>query len=204
MNSQLKTRILGFLVLASLAIIFMPLVFDGTGVREREGMDMSIPPSPDMPDIVVNSPTREQLDQGLSKPAPIDPVPLTEITTNTTTNNTSNTNVSKTIAEKATQSPAAVKKQLSLAEEKPVLDQKGIPVAWTLQLASFKDKENAENLRSKLLKKGYKAYTRERDGLSKVFVGPDIQRSEVEKLRSQLKQEVKLDGLILRFTTQPN
>lgn len=192
MSSLLKARTLGFLVLVSLAIIFLPWVFDGTGVNEREHMDMSIPSLPDMPEIVVNAPTREQLDKPLSEPASIksETAQLVEKSTENAPQPT------------AKSSTAPTTPKLTLAEEKPALDQEGIPVAWTLQLASFQDKTNAEKLRVTLIKKGYKAYVRERDGLSKVFVGPDIQRTQIEKLRLELKKEFKLDGLILRFTTK--
>lgn len=191
MSSLLKARILGFLVLLSLAIIFLPWVFDGTGVNERKQMDMSIPPAPDMPEIVVNQPTRAQLDKPLSEPAPIKPE---------TARLEEESKVETPQSE--SKKPTKAEPKLSLADEKPALDQEGIPVAWTLQLASFQDKTNAENLRILLIKKGYKAYSRERDGLSKVFVGPDIQRTQIEKLRAELKKEFKLDGLILRFTTK--
>lgn len=193
MSSTLKARILGFLVLASLAIIFLPWIFDGTGVKEREAMDMSIPPAPEMPEVVVHAPNRDQLDKPLTAPAPIPE-----------TVNETKADAAKKVAKETTKSaskPSQKPERALSLEEKPKLDTEGVPVAWTLQLASFKDKTNAEKLRARLVKKGYKSYIRQRDGLSKVFVGPDIQRTQIEKLRSQLKKEFKLDGLILRFTT---
>jgi DedD protein len=93
--------------------------------------------------------------------------------------------------------PAAVKSKLGT--DKPALDQQGVPVGWTLQLASFKDRANAVSLQRKLLKQGYKAYIRDKGELSKVFVGPDLQKSIVETLKRELKRKFKLDGLILRF-----
>lgn len=199
MSNQLKARILGFIVLASLAIIFLPWIFDGTGVKERKQMDMETPTVPEMPEIVVNQPTRAQLDSPLSDPAPIKPE-LTPIEKDPVIEKASTSVKESAAAEKLEKTTP----KLTLADEKPALDQEGIPVAWTLQLASFQDKANAENLRLLLIKKGYKAYSRERDGLSKVFVGPDIQRTQIEKLRAELKKEFKLDGLILRFTTKAN
>lgn len=189
MSSPLKARVVGFLVLVSLAVIFLPWLLDGKGVSERQSADMSIPPAPEMPEIVVNPATREQLDTALSAPAPVKPETAKPAKEDTAVAVTPEPDVSHKAEPK-----------LTLRNEKPALDQEGVPVAWTLQLASFKDKTNAEKLRVKLIKKGYKAYARERDDLYKVFVGPDIQRTQIEKLRAELKKEFKLDGLILRFT----
>lgn len=191
MSNPRKARILGSLVLISLAIIFLPWIFDGAGVKERQKMDTSIPPAPFVEDIVVEQPTREGFEDPISEPAEPQSQALEEAPVVAT---------APTQPQPST-TAAVTPRDLSLVAEKPVLDKEGVPVAWTLQLASFKDQVNAANLRSKLLKKGYKAYIRERDGLHKVYVGPDIQRTEIEKLRSQLQQEFKLDGLILRFST---
>ncbi|NRA22096.1 MAG: SPOR domain-containing protein [Oceanospirillaceae bacterium] len=82
------------------------------------------------------------------------------------------------------------------------LDQQGIPVAWTLQLASFKDEANARALRKQLLKAGHKVYSRKNGALVKVYVGPDIKKQRLEVLKAGLKRDFGLDGLLVRFTTQ--
>lgn len=192
MSNPIKARILGALVLVSLAIIFLPWVFDGTGVKERQQLDIGLPPAPEVSAIELVEPTREDL----RPPEPViaevvEPEPSSEAAPKP----------AQTVVAKQPATPSKPERKLSLEVEKPVLDKEGVPVAWTLQLASFKDAANAANLRAQLLQKGYKAYIRQRDDLHKVFVGPDIQRSEIEKLRGELKQEFKLDGLILRFST---
>ena len=75
-------------------------------------------------------------------------------------------------------------------------------VAWTLQLASFRDEANAKALRTELLDAGYKVYIRHISGLVKVFVGPELQRTRLESLQAALKEEYSLDGIVVRFTTQ--
>lgn len=82
------------------------------------------------------------------------------------------------------------------------LDQEGVPVAWTLQLASFKDEANARALRKQLLKAGHKVYSRKNGNLVKVYVGPELKKQRLEDLKAGLKSQFGLDGLLVRFTTQ--
>ncbi len=176
---QLKTRkrLLGFLLLGGGLALLQPWVLDGAGYQERH-LEVVIPPPPEFPAVTTFRP-QYQPHASTAEPAP--PVrPLSSIDD-----------------EKAGQAGEA----LSLEQEEPQLDQQGVPVAWTLQLASFKEEENAVALRDRLLKDGYQAYLRQRDGLHKVFVGPDIQRSSLERVRLIIRREYRLDGLILRFTT---
>jgi len=82
------------------------------------------------------------------------------------------------------------------------LDQQGVPVAWTLQLASFKDSANARALRKQLLKAGHKVYSRKTGALVKVYVGPEMNKQRLQALKKGLKEDFGLDGLLVRFTTQ--
>lgn len=90
----------------------------------------------------------------------------------------------------------------NLAEEVAQVDQQGVPVAWTLQLASFKDAANARALRKQLLKAGHKVYSRQNGTLVKVYVGPELKKQRLEALKKGLKEQFGLDGLLVRFTTQ--
>ncbi len=223
MNRQRKQRLLGTLLLVSLAVIFLPLILDGSGYRERQ-LEVTIPPAPEIAEVEMASPRNQPLPD-TSEFAEPRPQPVVsdnaDAASKTTTANTRSAGgetgkpVAKSSEADISGKPAgktaraAVKKTaenppskaLSIATEKPVLDKQGVPVAWTIQLASFRDAGNARALRKKLSDRGYKSYIRRKDQLSKVFVGPDIQRTELEKLRAQLKREFRLDGLILRFTT---
>ncbi|EPJ45941.1 MAG: hypothetical protein OFPI_35710 [Osedax symbiont Rs2] len=82
------------------------------------------------------------------------------------------------------------------------LDQQGVPVAWTLQLASFKDSANARALRKQLLKAGHKVYSRKTGTLVKVYVGPEMNKQRLQALKKGLKEDFGLDGLLVRFTTE--
>ena len=221
MSQQRKQRLVGFLLLLSLAVILIPLVFDGAGYRENQLhgdslLQESIPVEPEFPVIQPYKPEnkplvdtaeladpRPQLEQSLSESEKQQELAVPERGGTSSKKQTASTPKATVKTEVVSKpKPSQVQKTpISIAKEKPVLDKQGVPVAWTIQLASFKDAGNAKALRKRLSDKGYKSYIRRKQDLSKVFVGPDIQRSAVEELRKQLKREFKLDGLILRFTT---
>lgn len=87
--------------------------------------------------------------------------------------------------------------------EKPEARETNVPVSWTLQLASFKERKNADNLRDRLRKAGYKAYVRYRadrkPSMARVFVGPELNRKSIDQLKTRLKKELKLEGIVVRF-----
>lgn len=78
-----------------------------------------------------------------------------------------------------------------------------LPESWVLQVASFKERENADALRDRLRKEDYKAYVRFRPhkepALARVFVGPELDRRVVERYKEELQQKFKLDGIVVQF-----
>jgi DedD protein len=183
MDPQLKKRIIGGCALVIVGAAVLPLLLDGAGYRERH-LESRIPPAPEPAQLADVTPRMEPLAEH-AEPAPAtDPAVV---------------RVAVEPVEKAIEAAAPT---LDPTEDTPTLDQEGVPVAWTLQLASFRDEANARALRSELLDAGYKVYIRHMAGLVKVFVGPELQRSRLEALQATLKQEYALDGIVVRFTTQ--
>jgi DedD protein len=58
----------------------------------------------------------------------------------------------------------------------------GLPVSWSIQLASLSSRASAEKLQKTLRSQGYNAYPFA-DGKNRVFVGPLIERAEADRLR---------------------
>jgi len=183
MNREQKKRILGLCAIAIVGAAVLPLLLDGAGYRERH-LESRIPPAPPPVEPVDVAPTMQPLPSTAEPALPADPA------------------VVSVPVEPLKEAVDKVKPEIDPAEDTPGLDQEGVPVAWTLQLASFRDESNARALRSELVEAGYKVYIRHMTGLVKVFVGPELQRSRLEKLQAQLKKEYALDGIVVRFTTQ--
>ena len=83
------------------------------------------------------------------------------------------------------------------------LDQNDLPIAWSLQLGSFRSEENAVKLRRELREAEYRSYilhTKTRDGDTyKVLVGPMLERAAIEKLGVELQTKMDLEGHIVRY-----
>ena len=73
--------------------------------------------------------------------------------------------------------------------------------AFSLQVSTVTIKENAYDLRDKLRKEGYVAYveTRTKDGKTsyRVRIGPELDKSKLEKMKATIKKEQGLDGFIV-------
>ena len=73
--------------------------------------------------------------------------------------------------------------------------------AFALQVSTVTIKDNAYALRDKLRKAGYTAYVEARTNNGKtsyrVRIGPELDKSRVEKLKVTIKKEQGLDGFIV-------
>ncbi len=76
------------------------------------------------------------------------------------------------------------------------------PTAWIVQMGSFSDKINAENLVKKLQAKGFAAYIQTnktaQGSLIRVLVGPQLRRSDASKVQIKIQQELNLQGMVIK------
>jgi DedD protein len=84
-----------------------------------------------------------------------------------------------------------------------VTDSDGVPVAWTLQVATVSSAEKADALRRRLLEKGEKAYvtTISSGGkqLYRVSVGPKFERQELERIQASINAEFGVTTMLVRY-----
>ena len=178
MEQHLKKRVVGaFLTVVAFAIA-LPLVLDGA--RSKVGLRSDIPPMPDAPDWAVvedEQKVRIELEQLASGEAE-EAVRIPDIP----------------VAEQDEQAQPGSK------GDQTSLDADNLPYTWTLQLGAFSDEKNAFELRDKLRQKGYKAYTQAfpGDNLTRVYVGPEVQRSEIERLQAKLMKELRQKEIFIR------
>ena len=69
-----------------------------------------------------------------------------------------------------------------------------------MQLGSFSKAENAEGLRDRLIAKGYAAYVESSGAITRVYVGPQPDRAQAEKLLKKLLAETKLKGIVVEHS----
>ncbi|WP_163371558.1 SPOR domain-containing protein [Endozoicomonas acroporae] len=84
------------------------------------------------------------------------------------------------------------------------VDESGHLKAWSLQLATFADKNNARNLEKQLKTKGYSAFqkkisTETGKVFYRVYIGPEVRPDELQQLKVTIKKELGLEGILVRY-----
>ncbi|TDT41535.1 DedD protein [Halospina denitrificans] len=181
-----KQRIVGALIIVSLAVIFVPMLFDEPH-QERERQTLEIPPEPDVPDVTVEEPTEPEVTETVqgSVPAP-----------NQTGDGDDSEDADLPMADDG--STGGNESEPS-PDEQP--DTSVLEGAYLVQLGSFGSADNAKQLRDRAREAGMDAYIEsfERDGetLTRVFAGPFIERSAAEDAKAELDQSFGLDTLVI-------
>lgn len=105
----------------------------------------------------------------------------------------------KPAATTSTPALATAAKPAAAASAANKIDPNGLPVSWSVQLASLASREGADNLQKTLRTQGYNAYVRSAEGKNRVYVGPLVDRAEAERLRDTLNRQQSLKGFVVRF-----
>jgi DedD protein len=184
-EATVKYRIVGSLILLSLAVIILPFWLDGAGLKEYQSTQQQ----PAMPEVFdVNADASLDAVNAMEN---VDPSDQTVI------------ELSPALA--VEQSPAQTQKTKQ-TEKKTVLttnvgllNQQGLPNGWVVQLGTFGNKSNAIRLKGKVIKAGFAAYIVPNDTLFKVLVGPELTRIKAETLQQQLKKKFKMTGMVTLY-----
>lgn len=212
LDKGMKQRMVGALVLVALAVIFLPMLF----TREDEMRQVRVeapeaPAMPNLPQVQVEpvqvpepQPLPEQSDQPVvvvdesTAPVATPSQPITPAPTAAQPQPKPQTSVPPPAVAKVEPRPAP-----AAAAAKPAapskIDVNGLPVSWSIQLASLSNRAGAENLQKTLRSQDYNAYIRSADGMNRVFVGPLIERAEAERLRDVINRQQNLKGIVVRF-----
>ncbi|HAB01533.1 MAG TPA: cell division protein, partial [Pseudomonas sp.] len=208
-DKGVKQRMVGALVLVALAVIFLPMLF--TRQDEMRQVQVDAPQAPAMPSLpeVKVDPVAVPEPQPLPSEPEQAPVVVDESSAPATRPSQPITPSPQTQAQAPAQpqaqsqqaAPSAPKSTAATATANAPskIDANGLPVSWSVQLASLSSRAGAENLQKTLRSQGYNAYIRTAGGLNRVFVGPLIERAEADKLRETLNRQQKLNGFVVRF-----
>jgi len=183
-----KHRIVGSLMLLSLAAIILPFWLDGAGLEQYQ----STQKQPPMPDVEVLSVTEslgmanaiENVDPSDLKVIELSPI------------------VSVKESSASTQTSTQSVKKAKPEENDGLLNPQGLPNGWAVQLGSFGSKSNATRLKDKVIKAGFAAYMVPNGALFKVLVGPELNRSKAEVLKKQLKSTFKMTGMVTLYKVE--
>lgn len=188
MNDGLKQRLVGAVVLVALAVIFVPSL-----LREQQAEPVDtrtqIPERPEIEPLTFEVP---------QQPENIEPAPAPETMFVPDDQNQpvrDDLELGPEVQEQAEQPRAS--------EENPEPEEEQGVQAWVVQVASFSKLETANKLRNRLQEQSYKAYVRSVEigsgMVSRVYIGPKLDRAEAESIKSAVDQSLRVDALVLKF-----
>ncbi|MBT0587421.1 SPOR domain-containing protein [Alteromonas oceanisediminis] len=195
MSNALQNRLVGTIVIVALAVIFLPDLLDGQK-SESNTTFVAVPTPPDRKALVQPKEfPSEEVAAAASRPLEIvDEQPLDEQFSGSEP-------VEPETAAPTNGQPNADLKQQTNIERDTAAEQDG--AGWVVQLGSFRHQKNVRELLDKLEDAGYRAYSKPVETsvgrLTKVFVGPDLQRQKLQDALPHLKQITGLSGKITEF-----
>jgi len=173
LEEKSKHRLVGAIILFSLAIIFLPsLIYRDNATQEIVVRpQQAIPPAPVIKPVEV-TPKPEPLKPIIESPPIFEP-----------------------------KEPAVVENEIPVPS--PRLTQQGVPEGWLIQVASLSLKKSADLLVSRLQADNYSAYwtlaNTEQGERYRVFVGPQIDKSRAEKAKVAIDSAYKVTSRLVRF-----
>ncbi|MBQ4857232.1 SPOR domain-containing protein [Pseudoalteromonas sp. MMG007] len=209
MNSGFINRLVGTSIVVIAAIVFIPNILDGEKVHYKEGFK-AIPDSPEFKTIDL----QQSIDDKVADAEPLKPDEIEDITAD---DNILKQQPEATESDYA-QQPKLVEatiepkeqpkvKKVTPVKAKPIAPRKSdenlTSMAYVIQLGSFSHVANVKALQAKLKAQGFKTFTKPiktpNGTLTKVFVGPSLNKAELQKQLPELKKLTKLNGKVTQY-----
>jgi DedD protein len=190
MSSTLQNRLVGTIIVVALVVILVPEFLDGEKRINKQEFE-NVPPVAEL--VQVQSTERfdtSEVEQELNQPVEL----VNEIPVDDDSNTTDVNEVNENTIENA-------EEQIPSEDDLSDIDVKDS--GWVVQLGSFKHEKNVKELLNTLNNAGYRAYSRpvmtSVGELTKVFVGPELDKNKLELALPHLTEITKLKGKITAF-----
>ncbi|MCK4707589.1 MAG: SPOR domain-containing protein [Gammaproteobacteria bacterium] len=221
MEPQLKQRLVGVTVIFSLAVIFLPMLLDGSGNRLQH-LKISIPLPPEIPSYEIVDEKIKQLKVEVEQLPQLeavvvdelsDPVDLQQADKQKDDDKAEEEALEKAIQaateelDKADPVKPAVKKSVSVKSKPAVTKVAKRPVgghSWVLQVGSFSEKSKAYLQRDKIRKSGMAAVFIEKFKHNGIFsyrvrMGPFISRDKAQVIGNKVRAKYNIKGLVMSY-----
>ena len=182
MDVRIKERLVGAAVLASLGIIFVPMLVGPDARIERRPATVPAPPREfGASTAPLEAPRMTKLDEARAR------------------------RDARLASPSVASAPGWHEDRVPMAE---TIEPAGTVAvvgggAWVVQLASFSEVHNAAALRDRLRASGYTAFTEsvygERGSVTRVYVGPELEREEARLSAEALERDTSLKGIVVRY-----
>ncbi|MBH0055514.1 SPOR domain-containing protein [Pseudoalteromonas sp. SWXJZ94C] len=209
MNSSFINRLVGTSIVVIAAIVFIPNILDGEKVHYKEGFK-AIPDSPEFKTIDLQEP----IDENMADAEPLKQDEIEDIQADdeafeeqSSMSESDYASEAKVVEVTIDPKPKVTAKPVAPVKEKPIAprtsDENLTSMAYVVQLGSFSHVANVKALQAKLKAKGFKTFTKPvktpNGTLTKVFVGPSLDKNELQKQLPELKVLTKLNGKVTRY-----
>jgi DedD protein len=173
LKEQTRYRVTGSLFLLALAVIGLPMLFDGAGLPARE-----------LPPVTVDEPLPE-VTRLPDEPPQTDFIARVD-------------ELRREVDEDGFHRGTATR-----FGEPVLAPLSGDTSVWAVQVASFAEPDNAQDFRTRLREDGYEAFisTVRADGAlrSRVAVGPLLNRQQAQSLQSELSARYQVEAQLMAF-----
>ena len=204
----LKQRVVGTFVIISLAVIFLPMIFDEPRVTQSNVI-VPVPPRPAYKVIEIDKPREPKFQELVIDPESQKVVLKNEQVSASTTEASNSSPVDRNKApEKIEQSTkdASAEPKVTASKSKNTPAVAHLPIfknVWMVQLGTFSQSDNAYGLRDQLRKDGFDGHTKEIDLDGKpairVLTGPFVDKREAEKIQGQVDKKYNLKSQVIFF-----
>ena len=190
---MVKQRVVGFIVLGALAVIFWPIVF--VSPEPEQELVLPIFEMPERPVVAMSErrePVLERVDRSrlpsIERTAPSEAVGIDEVTINPS--------LGLIAADTAPRSQDSTRQRADF-------DSQGLPISWELQVATLSVATRAEEIAAELRNKGHKAYvspvTIGTQQLFRVRIGPNLQRQRLIEIQPDIDAYFGVESTIIKF-----
>ena len=229
MEERLKQRLVGAIVLVSLAVVFVPILFDAPRELNEE---ISPAPAVEIPERprdgfespagnTVEAPETPRLDAEMERernrqasipaaseaagPDSASPSSVTTVSISLPGASEPPAPVSRSdpSPERSSPAPAAGPPDDASGRKQVVEAPAAMSGGWMVQLGSFRKPENALALRKRLQARGYPAFVESgpsaQGAVSRVFVGPIPGHEQAKDSAEKLRREMALEGIVVPY-----
>jgi DedD protein len=197
MDQNIKNRLVGIIVIFALAVIFLPMILDGSGVR-KDNFQVIIPPPPDIASDPEFDSRIVELNTKVEAIPELEQRFVDEVSSDKPLKADSQSSAKTEIKSAPTPDVSSKSDEIETPPAKTGGD------SWVLQVGSYQDRNKALAQRDKLRKSNIAAVFIEQFNVDnkpsyRVRLGPFINREQARVAQNKIKAKYNINGIIMKY-----